>query len=126
MHRLRDTPHLAPRGCPAPPTSARFLFYELVQAEVVRRGVRGNAAARYASIDRWDGKPAPLILVRVVVAGRAVRHRQPLHLPDRVNQTGSVVGFLVSKVASMVRVKRRNWERVALTEQQVRENDPAE
>lgn len=109
-----------------------------------------------ALIDRWDGKPAPLILCESRSLAGVLRDIAYLYACPIASTNGQCKGFLVSEVAPTLRpgqrvlylgdfdrcgmqieaaTKRtliehsglrglvRRWERVALTRQQVEDND---
>jgi hypothetical protein len=195
------------------PTSARFLFYELVQAGIVPKVATGarradqntidalthlrdvglvrwdwiidetrelaafrtaHSVAEYvadsvnnASLDRWDGRPAPLILCESRSLAGALDDVAATYACPIASTNGQAKGFLVSKVAPTLTVNQRvlylgdfdwcggqieahtrgvlmehrlfgetvisrsptlaeqtfPWERIALTAQQVEEND---
>lgn len=135
------------------PTSARFLFYELVQLGIVpktRTGVRradqdmidaltqlrekGDVpwdwiedetrkvdqwqtapsvaeyvadAARNASLDRWDGAPAPLILCESRSLAGALNNLAATYACPIASTNGQAKGFLIVKVAPMMGPGRR-------------------
>lgn len=179
------------------PTSARFLFYELVQAGVVsktRKGARrvdtdtgaalthlrnaglvpwewiedetrtldqwryAPSVAEYvsetvarATVDRWGGQPAPLILCESRSLAGALRNVAAAYCCAIVSTNGQARGFLITKVAPALQADQRvlylgdwdycgldiekntrrtlvdaigadlMWERVALTSDQVRD-----
>lgn len=179
------------------PTSARFLFYELVQAGVVsktRKGARrvdtdtgaalthlrnaglvpwewiedetrtldqwryAPSVAEYvsetvarATVDRWGGQPAPLILCESRSLAGALRNVAAAYCCAIASTNGQARGFLITKVAPALQADQRvlylgdwdycgldiekntrrtlvdaigadlMWERVALTSDQVRD-----
>jgi hypothetical protein len=106
-----------------------------------------------ASIDRWAGRPAPLILCESRSLAGALRGLAATYACPIASTNGQTRGFLVSEVAPALQpgqrvlyvgdfdwcgrqiedhtrrtlIERtgedRSWERVALTEAQVRDND---
>lgn len=112
-------------------------------------------AAAYATIDRWDGQPAPLILCESRSLVGALRDTAALYACPITSTNGQVRGHLVSKVAPQLEagqrvlylgdwdhcgnqiedatrrtlaeysggVHVRPWERIALTAEQVEDND---
>jgi hypothetical protein len=194
------------------PTSARFLFYELVQLGVISKHATGKrradqnlidamthlreiglvpwdwivdetrslttfttaaSVAEYvadavdrASLDRWDGEPAPLILCESRSLAGVLDNLAATYACPIASTNGQARGFLITTVAPVLAANQRVldlgdwdrgghqieaatrrtlvehalawdgdlsddgddgddglWERVALTEQQVEEND---
>jgi hypothetical protein len=135
------------------PTSARFLFYELVQAGTVPKsredGQRADRAvtdaltrlrekgripwswitdetreltgwrtspsvADYvlsevdsASLDRWDGEPAPLILCESRSIAGTLRDTAASYACPIASTNGQARGFLITEVAPILRTGRR-------------------
>ena len=145
------------------PTSARFLYYELVRAGIVAKpkplGASGRrsdqdmidaltqlrekglvpwdwiedetrtldewqtaptvaeyvtGAVAYATIDRWNGQPAPLILCESRSLAGVLRGLAALDACPLASTNGQTRGFLVSKVAPTLerhlRFRWAHWE----------------
>jgi hypothetical protein len=64
-------------------------------------------AARHASIDRWDGLPAPLIICESRSLAGALRDTASSYACPIASTNGQVRGFLVTKVAPSLRHRQR-------------------
>jgi hypothetical protein len=144
------------------PTSARFIFYELIQAGVVPKARTGKRRAdqntidalthlrevglvrwdaiedetrsldefitattvaeyvadrvKGASIDRWAGKPAPLILCESRSLAGALRGLAATYACPIASTNGQCRGFLITKVAPALQAGQRvlyigDWDR---------------
>jgi hypothetical protein len=122
-------------------------------ADTVREGVRESI--RHQRIDCWDGEPPPLILCESRSLAGVLRRIAATYLCPIASTNGQVGGFLVTEIAPLLDEGRRvlylgdhdwqghqieeatrerlegqvgaiyEWERLALTEEQVEDHDLA-